>query len=53
MLSIRVRPLWDHIRVTLGSFVAYGGDFGLLLGSLSLNFWQMGVILDGIGVTLG
>ena len=29
------------------------GDFVLLLGSLSLNFWQMGVILDGIGVTLG
>ena len=29
------------------------GDFGLLLGSLSFNFWQMGMIWDGIGVTLG
>ena len=52
VFSIRIRPLWDHIQVTLGSLVVYGVTLGSLLGSLSFHFWQMGVIWGGLGVTL-
>ena len=56
VFSIRIRPL-DHIRVTLGSLVAYGGEFGITFGITFVPFFADGGDLrwplGHFGVALG
>ena len=56
VFSIRIRPL-DHIRVTLGPLVAYGGNFGVTFGITFASFFvdggDLGWPWGNFGVVLG
>ena len=57
VFSIRIRPLWDHIQVTLGSLVVYGGNVGVTFGITFAPFFADGGDLGWpwghFGVALG
>ena len=49
-MRVTLGPFWDDFAVTLGSLLAYEGDFGSILGSLCGHF---GINFGHMRVTLG